>query len=159
MAMLYGRFKPVLLAHAMQLTNQDRQWSEDVVQETLIRAWQNSTNLVREPGMLRGWLLTVARRIVIDGWRNRRARPKEVELTDSDVAEVRDESERSLSTMVIVQVLGKLSAEHRAAVYETYVRGRTVREAAEVLGIPVGTVKSRLHKATRIIRRALRDWA
>ncbi|SDN11555.1 sigma-70 family RNA polymerase sigma factor [Allokutzneria albata] len=158
MVMLYKRFEPMVFAHVMQLTNQDRQWSEDVVQETLIRAWQNSTSLVREPDMLRGWLFTVARRIVIDGWRNRSARPQEVELTDSDVAEPKDEAEHSLSAMVIEQVLGKLSAEHRAAVYATYVCGRTAREAAEVLGIPVGTVKSRLHKATRVIRRALRDW-
>ena len=54
---------------------------------TMIHAWQHSGTLEREPGMLRGWLLTVARRIVIDGWRNRRVRPQEVALEIPENAE------------------------------------------------------------------------
>ena len=155
---LYAQFKGVLLAQVLGLTNRDRQWAEDVVQETLIRAWQNAETLVRDPRMLRGWLLTVARRIVIDGWRTRRARPREVELTSPDSVEVPDETEQRLSMMVINDVIGRLGPEHRAAIYETYVRGRTVREAALVLGIPEGTVKSRVYTAMKILRRALHEW-
>lgn len=154
---LYGEFRGALFAHVLGLTNHDRQWTEDVVQETLIRAWQNSESLVREPRMLRGWLLTVARRIVIDGWRTRQARPQEVELTSPDSMEAPDETDQALSLMVITQVINKLGKEHRAAIYETYVKGRTIKEAAVVLGIPEGTVKSRLYKAMQILRRALRE--
>jgi RNA polymerase sigma-70 factor (ECF subfamily) len=154
---LYGQFRGALFAHVLGLTNHDRQWTEDVVQETLIRAWQNSENLVREPRMLRGWLLTVARRIVIDGWRTRQARPQEVELTSPDSMEAPDETDQALSLMVITEVIGRLGEEHRAAIYETYVRGRTIKEAAIVLGIPEGTVKSRLYKAMQILRGALRE--
>ncbi len=155
---LYAQFKGALYAHVLGLTDRDRQWAEDVVQETLIRAWQNAETLVRDPRMLRGWLLTVAGRIVIDGWRTRRARPREVELTSPDAVEVPDATERRLSIMVINDVIGRLGEEHRAAIYETYVRGRTVREAALVLGIPEGTVKSRVYTAMKILRRALREW-
>jgi RNA polymerase sigma-70 factor (ECF subfamily) len=155
---LYGQFKGALYAQVLGLTNRDRQWAEDVVQETLIRAWQNAETLVREPRMLRGWLLTVARRIVIDGWRTRQARPREVELTSPDAVEVPDGTEQRLSAMVINDVIGRLGEEHRAAIYETYVRGRTVREAAVVLGIPEGTVKSRVYTAMKILRHALREW-
>ncbi|MEJ2853642.1 MULTISPECIES: sigma-70 family RNA polymerase sigma factor [unclassified Saccharothrix] len=155
---LYGQFKGALFAHVLGLTNHDRQWTEDVVQETLIRAWQNAETLVRDPRMLRGWLLTVARRIVIDGWRTRQARPQEVELSSTDVAHSDDETEQRLSIMVITDVIGRLGEEHRAAIYETYVRGRTIREAAHVLGIPEGTVKSRVYNAMKILRRALREW-
>jgi RNA polymerase sigma-70 factor (ECF subfamily) len=155
---LYAQFKGTLYAHVLGLTNHDRQWTEDVVQETLIRAWQNAETLVRDPRMLRGWLLTVARRIVIDGWRTRQSRPQEVELTSPDTVEVPDETERRLSAMVLNDVIGKLGEEHRAAIYETYVRGRTVREAAVILGIPEGTVKSRVYNAMKILRRALREW-
>jgi RNA polymerase sigma-70 factor, ECF subfamily len=155
---LYAQFKGVLYAQVLGLTNRDRQWAEDVVQETLIRAWQNAETLVRDPRMLRGWLLTVARRIVIDGWRTRRARPREVELTSPDAVEVADGTEQRLSLMVINDVIGRLGEEHRAAIYETYVRGRTVREAAAVLGIPEGTVKSRVYTAMKILRRAVREW-
>ncbi|PSL56682.1 RNA polymerase sigma-70 factor (ECF subfamily) [Saccharothrix carnea] len=155
---LYAQFKGVLYAQVLGLTNRDRQWAEDVVQETLIRAWQNAETLVRDPRMLRGWLLTVARRIVIDGWRTRQARPREVELTSPDAVEVADGTEQRLSIMVINDVIGRLGEEHRAAIYETYVRGRTVREAAVVLGIPEGTVKSRVYTAMKILRRAVREW-
>ncbi|NUT93121.1 MAG: sigma-70 family RNA polymerase sigma factor [Saccharothrix sp.] len=155
---LYGQFKGALFAHVLGLTNHDRQWTEDVVQETLIRAWQNAETLVRDPRMLRGWLLTVARRIVIDGWRTRQARPREVELTSTDTVPAEDETEQRLSIMVITDVIGRLGEEHRAAIYETYVRGRTIREAAHVLGIPEGTVKSRVYNAMKILRRALREW-
>jgi RNA polymerase sigma-70 factor, ECF subfamily len=155
---LYAQFKGALHAHVLGLTNHDRQWTEDVVQETLIRAWQNAETLVRDPRMLRGWLLTVARRIVIDGWRTRQSRPQEVELTSPDTVGVADETEQRLSIMVINDVIGRLGEEHRAAIYETYVRGRTVREAAVILGIPEGTVKSRVYNAMKILRRALREW-
>ncbi|GAB2971919.1 sigma-70 family RNA polymerase sigma factor [Saccharothrix stipae] len=155
---LYEQFKGALHAHVLGLTNYDRQWTEDVVQETLIRAWQNAETLVRDPRMLRGWLLTVARRIVIDGWRTRRSRPQEVELTSPDAAQVPDDTEQRLSIMVINDVIGRLGEEHRAVIYETYVRGRTVREAALVLGIPEGTVKSRVYNAMKILRRALHEW-
>jgi RNA polymerase sigma-70 factor (ECF subfamily) len=146
---LYAQFKGGLHAHVLGLTNHDRQWTEDVVQETLIRAWQNAETLVRDPRMLRGWLLTVARR---------RSRPQEVELTSPDTVGVADETDQRLSAMVINDVIGRLGEEHRAAIYETYVRGRTVREAALVLGIPEGTVKSRVYNAMKILRRALREW-
>jgi RNA polymerase sigma-70 factor (ECF subfamily) len=147
LTLLYGQFQRMLFSQVLCLTNYDRQWTEDVVQETLIRAWQNSAHLVREPGMLRGWLCTVARRIVIDGWRSRQARPQEVELLRPDIAESPDDTEQTLSVMVITDVVRQLSEEHRSAIYETYVMGRTVKEAAIVLGVPEGTVKSRLYKA------------
>ncbi|MFD0202320.1 MULTISPECIES: sigma factor-like helix-turn-helix DNA-binding protein [Saccharothrix] len=60
--------------------------------------------------------------------------------------------------MAINDVIGRLGEEHRAAICETYVRGRTVREAAAVLGIPEGTVKSRVYTAMKILRRAVREW-
>src|ERR1700741_1686816 len=59
-----------LFGHVLRLTGNDRQWAEDVVQETLVRAWRNADRLDREPGMLRAWLYTVARRIVIEGRRS-----------------------------------------------------------------------------------------
>lgn len=153
--LLYRNFADRLFAHVLRLTNYDRGWTEDVVQETLIRAWQHAGTLTREPGMLKGWLLTVARRIVIDGWRSRQARPQEVELLRPELAGCPDETDQSLSVMVIIEVIGGLSEEHRSAIYHTYVKGLTVREAARAMNIPEGTVKSRLHKAMKLIRQAL----
>jgi RNA polymerase sigma-70 factor (ECF subfamily) len=155
-SLLYKNFRDTLFSQVMYLTNHDQQWTEDVVQETLIRAWQHSDTLNREPGMLRGWLLTVARRIVIDGWRNRRCRPQEVELEkSSDSAEISDRTDQSLSALVISEALRYLDSKYQAVIYETYLTGHTVREAAVILGIPEGTVKSRLYAAMKTLRRSL----
>ncbi len=154
---LYQEFGSALLGHAMRLTGSDRQWAEDIVQETLVRAWRNAEKLERDPVLLRSWLFTVARRLVIDDRRKRSVRPQESELTPSDEAPVRDEADRTLAAMVVAEAMNGLTEEHREAILETYLRDRTVGEAAAVLGVPPGTVKSRVYYALRALRRALQD--
>ena len=157
--LLYKNFRATLFSQVMALTNHDRQWTEDVVQETMIRAWQHSGTLEREPGMLRGWLLTVARRIVIDGWRNRRVRPQEVALEIPENAESTDRADSSLAALTISRALSELDEKYQSVIAETYLAGNTVRQAATILGIPEGTVKSRLYTAMRQLRKALGEVA
>ena len=68
-----------------------------------------------------------------------------------------DELERTLDRIVVTEALGSLSHEHRAVIVETYYRGRSVAEAASVLGIPPGTVKSRCYYALRALSLALAE--
>ncbi|WIY03300.1 sigma-70 family RNA polymerase sigma factor [Amycolatopsis mongoliensis] len=157
--LLYKDFRATLFSQVLALTNHDRQWTEDVVQETMIRAWQHSGTLEREPGMLRGWLLTVARRIVIDGWRNRRVRPQEVALEIPENAESTDRADSSLAALTISRALSELDEKYQSVIVETYLAGNTVRQAATILGIPEGTAKSRLYTAMRQLRKALGEVA
>src|SRR4051794_5334042 len=79
--MLYQEHGRALLAYAARLTGD--QWvAEDIVQETLLRAWRHSGVLNEEVGSIRGWLFTVARNIVTDRARSRGARPVEVGPAD-----------------------------------------------------------------------------
>jgi RNA polymerase sigma-70 factor (ECF subfamily) len=153
---LYEEHSRPLLAFVLRLTDGDRQRAEDVVQETLLRAWRNAHKLgANGAASLRPWLVTVARRIVIDDHRSRSVRPAETDDGPLENLPSADEMDRVLQLMTITDAMRTLSPAHREAVVETYFRGRTVQEAAQSLGLPVGTVKSRVYYALRALRVAL----
>lgn len=154
---LYAEHAGPLLSYVLRLTDGDRQRAEDVVQETLLRAWRHPEALDPARGGLRPWLCTVARNIVVDGARARRARPTEV--GDDALASVPadDQFESALLAWEVADALGALSIDHRSVLVETFYRGRSVAEAAQVLGIPEGTVKSRTYYALRSLRLALEE--
>ncbi|MGK5553588.1 sigma-70 family RNA polymerase sigma factor [Actinomadura kijaniata] len=156
-AALYAEYQRPLTAFALRLTRGDRQWAEDVVQETMIRAWRNADRLDRGAASLMPWLATVARRIVIDHCRARDVRPPEVGEGPLENLPVADEMDALLRKVVVAEALDALSPAHRQALTETVLRDRTVNEAAESLGIPVGTVKSRVYYAMRALRVALEE--
>jgi len=154
---LYDQHAPVLLAYALRLTDGDRTRAEDIVQETLLRAWRNLDRLDERAGPVRPWLFTVAQHLAIDAHRARRARPPEVgEAALASVPDL-DSVEGTLDRIIVTDALGSLSQEHRAVIVETYYRGRTVAEAAAALGIPPGTVKSRCYYALRALKLALAE--
>jgi RNA polymerase sigma-70 factor (ECF subfamily) len=148
---LYEEHGRALLAYATRLTG-DRAAAEDVVQETLVRAWKHPEVLVNGKGSIRAWLLTVARNIITDRARARAARPVEVAETPANPPLERDHSDTVVDTVVVLQALEKLSGPHRDVLVELYFRGRNVAEAADALGIPQGTVKSRSYHALRALR-------
>jgi RNA polymerase sigma-70 factor (ECF subfamily) len=122
------------------------------VQETLVRAWKHPEALANGKGSVRGWLLTVARNIITDMARARAARPVEVAESPAHPPIQRDHSDAVVNTVVVLEALEKLSPPHRDVLVELYLRGRSVAEAADSLGIPVGTVKSRSYHAVRALR-------
>jgi RNA polymerase sigma-70 factor (ECF subfamily) len=155
---LHQEHGDALFAHALRLTHGDRQRAEDLVQETLVRAWQQSHLMDPKYGPVRAWLFTVARNLAIDAWRRRTARVGEV-ITD-DVPEPPsevDEAERAVEAWTISEALAKLSPAHREVLVECFYQGRSVAEAAARLGIPPGTVKSRTHYALQSLRLVLAE--
>ncbi|MGC4896518.1 sigma-70 family RNA polymerase sigma factor [Micromonospora sp. DT31] len=156
--MLYAEHAGPLLMFVMRLTGGDRQRAEDIVQETLLRAWRNAHRLgVQGQGSLRPWLVTVARRIAIDEHRSEQARPPETYDRDLTAFAEADSTDRVLRTMTVADALRTLSQSHREILVATYFRGRTVPEAAEELGLPLGTAKSRVYYALRALRTALQE--
>jgi RNA polymerase sigma-70 factor (ECF subfamily) len=151
---LHDEHAGALWSYVVGLTNGDRAQAQDVVQETLLRAWRNPHVLVQTSGSARGWLFTVAKRIVIDEWRTARSRRERVTDTPPEVA-VGDAADQELDRQLVSAAMQSLSMEHRAVLYECYFRGSSVAQAAEILRIPPGTVKSRTHYALRALRLAL----
>jgi RNA polymerase sigma-70 factor (ECF subfamily) len=154
--LLYADHAGPLLGYVLKLVNGDRAQAEDVVQETFLRAWQHSEAFAPDRGSPRAWLCTVARNLVVDGARARKARPKEVgeEGLSLAAAAVEDDHDRMLLGWEVAEAMATLSPDHRAVLRETYFKGLSVAEAAQVLGIPAGTVKSRTYYALRALKAA-----
>lgn len=154
---LYDEHAGPVFAYVLRLTGGDRQRAEDVVQETMLRAWRHPEAAHPLKGSLRPWLLTVARNIVIDHARARRSRPHEVGDQALRSASVNDDVDSVLLAQDVSGALASLTAQHREVLVQTYYLGRSVAEAAGALGVPPGTVKSRTYYALRALRLALEE--
>ena len=157
MQQLHDEHAAALWHHCLRLTGWDRPRAEDLVQDTLLRAWRHRSVLDNPSTAVRAWLFTVARNIVIDEWRSRRHRS---ELSVAEVPERDDPDDRTdrlLQSWVVAEALTKLSPEHRAVLLECYYLGLSVADAARRLDVPEGTVKSRTHYALRALRLALEE--
>lgn len=150
---LYADHGPALLGYANRLTAGDRHRAEDIVQETLLRAWQHPQAFSPDrQGTVRAWLFTVARNLSIDGSRARSARPREVDPEGWEPSVLDAHLEGVLSRMDVSQALAGLSPEHREVILEIYFADRSVAQASADLGVPQGTIKSRCYYALRALR-------
>lgn len=153
MQTIYDLHSAALLRTLLQWTYGDWQAAEDLMQETMVRAWRHLDTLNTDPQTLRPWLFTVARRIAIDRFRARVVRPPETEPESLEEAvEPGEPYELLLDRATVVGALRELSEVHRTALIQVYLMDRTVPEAAAALGVPEGTVKSRLHHGLRAVR-------
>ena len=155
-ASLFDEHGKALLAYATRLTG-DRGAAEDIVQDTLVRAWRHASDLTERAGSVRGWLLTVARNIATDRARARKARPPEVPESPESSPRERDHAERVVDSVVVLDALEHLSPDHREVLEQVYINGLSVAETAAKLGIPAGTVKSRSYYALRMLREHFPD--
>ena len=99
MQQLHDEHAAALWGYCLRLTGQDRARAEDVVQETLLRAWRNHDRLDESRGSVRSWLFTVARNIVIDEWRTSRSQH---EVAVPEVPEGRDEVDHTDQLLDVV---------------------------------------------------------
>lgn len=151
MRALYAEYGGPLLRYVTGLTAGDRQHAEDIVQETLLRAWRHPEVLQSSDRTPRAWLFAVARNLAIDAYRARVARPQEQE----EVPELAVDDQRldaALTHFELLEAMQGLAAQHREVIVAVYYRGLSVEEAAQLLGVPAGTVKSRCHYALRALR-------
>ena len=152
---LYAEHGGALLRYALHLTGGDRQRAEDLVQETIVRAWRHPEALTDRPA--RPWLFAVARNLAIDSYRARKVRPQEVGEAALEMRPVPDGADRALESWAVADALLSLNPEHKRVLLETYYRGKSVAEAAASIGVPAGTVKSRTFYALRALRLALEE--
>ncbi|WP_327000721.1 sigma-70 family RNA polymerase sigma factor [Dactylosporangium sp. NBC_01737] len=145
-----------LLVYVRRLVNGDVHLAEDIVQETLVRAWQHPAAFLPGSGSARGWLFSVAHNLAVDAQR-RRTRRGEVAVDVVPDAPIGDRVNAVLLRHEVHEALARLSADHRAVMVELHLNGYTMAEVARRLQVPIGTVKSRAYYAQRQLSAILRQ--
>ncbi|MGA7204237.1 MAG: sigma-70 family RNA polymerase sigma factor [Specibacter sp.] len=155
MRALHQDYAALLTRFVLRLTREGTV-AEDVVAETLLRAWAHQEVLQRPESALRAWLFTVARNLVIDDWRSAHHR---LELARAELPEhpAPDQTDRILDSWLIAEAMESLTPEHREVIVRAYFGGEDTAGIAEALGIPAGTVKSRLHYGLQALKLALQE--
>ena len=149
-----ARAAVVRLDQAARLILRDPELARDAVQEGLIRAWRDLPKL-RDLDRFDAWLYRLTVNACIDQTRRRRRRLIEVELTPIHAPSVSDMAGAIADRDLVDGVLRHLDEKGRAIVVLHYYLGMPLTDVAVTLGIPVGTVKSRLHRALGEMRIAI----
>ncbi|MGJ4843434.1 sigma-70 family RNA polymerase sigma factor [Leifsonia sp. Le1] len=152
---LHDQHAQAVWRYVVHLTG-DRAMADDIVQETLLRAWKRPAVLDQSQSSARAWLFTVARNLVIDDKRSAR----NLHEYGTDTLPERpgnSESDAVLDAWLVSDALAELSVEHRAVIVHAYYGGRSIAEISRELDVPEGTVKSRIHYGLRALRLALQE--
>ncbi len=150
---LVARWHEPLWRYVRRVTAEDEA-AREVLQDVWVRVIRGIVRL-REGSKLRPWLFGIARRALMDRLRERYAAPAAVPLQDVDLAADQDTSALEEDLFSMQQGLEELPVTEREVLTLFYLRELSLAEVAEVLGVPAGTVKSRLFRARQMLRREM----
>ncbi|HVR88011.1 MAG TPA: sigma-70 family RNA polymerase sigma factor [Candidatus Limnocylindria bacterium] len=162
LATLYDRYGRLAYALAYRILGES-EGAEDVVHDAFISAWRGAASYRQERGKPRGWLLSIVHHRAVDILRRKTAfRPAPLEAAeqrpaDDDTAAM---AERNVEQQTVRQALQALPEAQRRTIELAYFGGYTHVELAELMGVPLGTVKGRMRIGLQKMRRALEGtWA
>jgi RNA polymerase sigma-70 factor (ECF subfamily) len=136
---------------AARLILRDGELARDVMQEALFRAWRDLPGL-REPDRFDAWLYRLTVNACLEAARRRRGRPIEVELMALDGPAMTDHQSQFAAREMLDDALRQLDPEWRAVIVLHYYLGMPLSDVAVAMRIPLGTVKSRLHRSLGVMR-------
>jgi RNA polymerase sigma-70 factor (ECF subfamily) len=124
------------------------------VQETFLRAWKAGDRFDPEIGSLRTWLFAILRNVVIDLGRARASRPR---VAEGGIEPSVEPLEQALVAWQVEEAMRRIGEDHRQVLLETHFKARPYAEVAEELGVPEGTIKSRVYYGLKALRVALEE--
>jgi RNA polymerase sigma-70 factor, ECF subfamily len=158
-AAAYSAHGPELYRFALRQLD-DSSAAQDVVQEVFLRAWRAWGSYDAQLSSLRTWLFAIARNVVVDEIRRIAVRPWQAQLADprDDDLPVGDGvDERLVNAWTVEEALRRIAPDHRTAIVQTHLRGRPHGEVAAELGIPVGTLRSRVFYGLKSLRLVMEE--
>ena len=160
---LYDRFSPLVFKVAWQFQPSHAE-VEDAVQEIFVRLWQTADRFDPARAKLVTWVMLISRRHLIDRLRRESVRPRpgsmEVDVADPNRERPGLSPEQSEVHSGIMARIAELPELQRTVIERSYLQGYTLREVADQLGAPIGTVKSALSRGlARLRERTPPDWA
>lgn len=146
---------PSLRRYAMVLLRYDEDGSDDLVQDCLVRA-MSKWHLWRRPGNLRAWLFTILHNIYVNDVQKAAARPNVIEFQEylPGIAVPADQG-AGLALRDVAQAVQRLPEEQRQILLLVGLEGFSYEETAQIAGVPLGTVMSRLSRGRRKLREML----
>lgn len=150
-----ARVLPLLRRYAIALAG-DVSTADDMVQDCLERAWKSRSDIRDETAIL-SWLRTILHNVNIDRLRLRQRRPQESESLDvmSETLSNGATGDGPASSIDFIRAMNGLALEHRQVLLLVALEGLSYREVADELGLPIGTVMSRLARARERLRARL----
>ncbi len=158
---LYRHHGSAVYGYLLRQLGGDAQRAEEALQDVMLAVWKGAAAF-RGESRVRTWLLAIAHRIALQDRRRKRGHllSLDAETPPSSGADARDEAERRLSGAELRALMLRLPADLRSVLHLTLYQGLSTTEAGEVLGLPAGTIKSRLFRARKLLRAALdEEWA
>jgi RNA polymerase sigma-70 factor (ECF subfamily) len=149
---LYQEHGPGLIAFLRRVTG-DSEAADDVMQETFAQIWKRPDGFQPERGTLRAYLFGAARKRAAEWWRQK-GREHGIAISAEYASEFKTET-----GSLVGDAFQRLPEEQRTLLWLREVEGQSYAELAEILGIPVGTVRSRLFAAREELRRVWNDTA
>jgi RNA polymerase sigma-70 factor (ECF subfamily) len=156
---LYDNYAGALYSIIKQIIIDKPEIASDVLQEVFINIWRKIDTYDQTKGRLFTWMLNIARNAAIDTLRSKSYQnsQKNQELPENVYKAVTDQiTQQNVDNIGLKKVLERLKPEHRALVELSYFKGFTHEEIAEMMSIPLGTVKTRIRNALLQLREYLK---
>lgn len=152
---LYRRYAGKLYRFGLHLLG-NAGLADELVQECFVRLWRTAGRFDTSRSSVAGYLFVIARSIAIDLRRRPSSRPL-LPVEDTQVAPQPDAADRILESLMVRDALESLTAPHREVLTLFHAEGLTQSQIAERLGLPLGTVKTRLYHGLRGLKAALAE--